>query len=147
VIIFATQPYISNGIGLFALKSNYKLKNFIIMKTQQYFLKDKTNDSEPFIYQNSKGEFKQAQSRKIGADLEVTSGKAKIRLKNIDAANVPALRYEELPSDKWEELYAIDPTNLNITEATITRTATGNTLYKCKDYDYTSQNCFIWATS
>jgi len=27
------------------------------MKTQQYFLKDKTNDSEPFIYQNSKGEF------------------------------------------------------------------------------------------
>ncbi len=47
------------------------------------------------------------------------------------------------PKDKqgFKELYAIDPTALNFTNATVTVTATGTTLYKCKEWDFDSQSC------
>ncbi|MCF7861065.1 hypothetical protein K9M79_02380 [Candidatus Woesearchaeota archaeon] len=38
--------------------------------------------------------------------------------------------------------YAIDPTDLNFTNATVTATATGRFLYKCKDYNFSTQTCF-----
>ncbi|MBW2984920.1 Ig-like domain-containing protein, partial [Candidatus Woesearchaeota archaeon] len=41
----------------------------------------------------------------------------------------------------YVEVYAIDPTRFNFTEATVTVTAKGNALYKCKDWDFTTQTC------
>ena len=41
----------------------------------------------------------------------------------------------------FDELYAIDPTNINFTNAIVTVTATSNTLYKCKEWNFTEQNC------
>jgi len=39
------------------------------------------------------------------------------------------------------EVYAIDPTAINFTNATVTVTATGNVLYKCKNWNFTEQTC------
>ncbi len=39
------------------------------------------------------------------------------------------------------EVYAIDPTALDFTEATVTVTAKGTQLYKCKDWNFASQAC------
>ncbi|MBD3248812.1 DUF2341 domain-containing protein [Candidatus Woesearchaeota archaeon] len=40
------------------------------------------------------------------------------------------------------QLYAIDPTNLNFTNATVTVTAKGTKLYKCREWNFTEQSCF-----
>jgi 3-dehydroquinate dehydratase len=37
--------------------------------------------------------------------------------------------------------YSIDPTNLSFSNASVTVTATGNELYKCKNWNFTSQQC------
>jgi hypothetical protein len=47
----------------------------------------------------------------------------------------------DAPEGKWEEVYAIDPTSVNFTSATVTVTAKGNSLYKCKDWDFSAQSC------
>jgi hypothetical protein len=54
---------------------------------------------------------------------------------------------EDLESSKFEEqkfvqTYAIDPSALNFTNATVTVVATGTTLYKCADWNFTLQECF-----
>ncbi len=38
--------------------------------------------------------------------------------------------------------YALDPTQTNFTNATITKTAQGTELWKCKDYNFTTQTCY-----
>ncbi|MEM2173911.1 MAG: hypothetical protein QW199_00300 [Candidatus Pacearchaeota archaeon] len=44
------------------------------------------------------------------------------------------------PADSVE-VYAIDPTALNFTEALVTITAKGNELWKCKEWDFTERKC------
>lgn len=39
------------------------------------------------------------------------------------------------------EIYAIDPTAFAFTTATVTAVAAGDTLYKCKNWDFANQNC------
>ncbi len=41
----------------------------------------------------------------------------------------------------YDQVYAIDPTNVNFTTANVTVTATGNILYKCADWNFTMQEC------
>jgi len=50
---------------------------------------------------------------------------------------------ENLPSPgkAWEEVYAIDPSQVGFVNATVTVTAKGNELYKCKEWDFTNQQC------
>ncbi|MFH1828355.1 MAG: DUF2341 domain-containing protein, partial [Nanoarchaeota archaeon] len=47
---------------------------------------------------------------------------------------------EEL--SKYIKVYAIDPTAINFSNATVTVTATGTSLYKCKDWNFTRQSCY-----
>ncbi|MBU1112118.1 MAG: hypothetical protein KJ896_05035, partial [Nanoarchaeota archaeon] len=42
----------------------------------------------------------------------------------------------------YVKVYAIDPTQFNFTNATVTVTATGTELYKCKDWDFAEQSCY-----
>lgn len=44
--------------------------------------------------------------------------------------------------DGFSKVYAIDPTRLEFDNATVTVTATGTELYKCKDWNFTEQSCF-----
>ena len=41
---------------------------------------------------------------------------------------------------KWDKMYAIDPA-INFTSGSITATASGKSLFKCKDWDFASQSC------
>ncbi|MBU0470474.1 MAG: hypothetical protein KJ984_03290, partial [Nanoarchaeota archaeon] len=43
---------------------------------------------------------------------------------------------------KYIEVYAIDPTAINFSSATVTVTAKGTSLYKCKDWNFTRQSCY-----
>jgi len=55
------------------------------------------------------------------------------------------VRIDDVPKEKEEgfvEVYAIDPTQFNFTTATVTVTATGSELYKCKDWNFTEQLCY-----
>ncbi|MEA3430533.1 MAG: hypothetical protein U9R08_04635, partial [Nanoarchaeota archaeon] len=53
------------------------------------------------------------------------------------------IKIDDVPEfDNYVEVYAIDPTNLNFTNATVTVTATGTELYKCKDWNFATQTCF-----
>ena len=58
------------------------------------------------------------------------------------------IKFEELDISEHEELgdyvqaYAIDPTAMNFTTANVTVVATGTSLYKCKEWDFTEQKCF-----
>jgi hypothetical protein len=46
----------------------------------------------------------------------------------------------------WSDAYAIDPTKMNFTSATVTAVASGTQLYKCKDWNFTEQKCYgEWA--
>ncbi|HME86784.1 MAG TPA: hypothetical protein VKE88_00015, partial [Candidatus Nanoarchaeia archaeon] len=47
----------------------------------------------------------------------------------------------DAPVGTWEEVYAIDPSAINFTNGTVTATATGNSLYKCKAWNFTEQRC------
>ncbi|MCK4589617.1 MAG: hypothetical protein KAT77_04180 [Nanoarchaeota archaeon] len=40
------------------------------------------------------------------------------------------------------EVYAIDPSRFNFTNATVTVTAKGTSLYKCKDWNFSTQSCY-----
>ena len=42
----------------------------------------------------------------------------------------------------WKKVYSINPTELNFTNAVVTSIANGNALYKCKDWNYSRQECF-----
>ena len=49
---------------------------------------------------------------------------------------------EEFNKLGYIQSYAIDPTQLNFTNATVTIVAKGNSLYKCKDWNFTKQKCY-----
>ncbi|MBW3018128.1 hypothetical protein KY325_03145, partial [Candidatus Woesearchaeota archaeon] len=47
---------------------------------------------------------------------------------------------------KWVQLYSIDPTEVDFETAEITVVAKGSELYKCKDWNFTTQTCYgEWA--
>ncbi len=68
-----------------------------------------------------------------------------IEFKDIDAtSDVNAvIGIDDVPEANtgYVEVYAIDPTELNFTEATVTVTATGSALYKCASWDFENQTC------
>ncbi|MBW2980813.1 hypothetical protein KY360_05345 [Candidatus Woesearchaeota archaeon] len=88
--------------------------------------------------------------------LSIKEGKYNIRIKprehpiksivvhdvNISSNITEFIDIDDVPEfGDYVEVYAIDPTRFNFTNATVTVTATGNELYKCKDWDFEAQNC------
>ncbi|MBW2999400.1 hypothetical protein KY339_01905, partial [Candidatus Woesearchaeota archaeon] len=88
--------------------------------------------------------------------LNLTKGKYKVNIKpkdhpikeielndvDVDANITEFLQIDDVPEfGGYIEVYAIDPTNINFTEATVTVTAKGRVLYKCKDWHFEDQLC------
>ncbi|MFH0978154.1 MAG: Ig-like domain-containing protein [Candidatus Woesearchaeota archaeon] len=42
---------------------------------------------------------------------------------------------------RWKRVFAIDPSNLNFTSALVTLRAQGKALYKCREWDFSRQQC------
>ncbi|MEM7815005.1 MAG: hypothetical protein QXF55_01535, partial [Candidatus Aenigmatarchaeota archaeon] len=64
----------------------------------------------------------------------------------LSAGSEAAMRIDDVPEDiiteyQFVEVYAIDPTALNFTEATVTATAKGTELWKCKDWNFEARRC------
>ncbi len=81
-------------------------------------------------------------------DMDVTpkSGPIKkIELKNLVVSGTTELGIDNVPESKGTsnsvEVYAIDPSSLSFTDATVTVVAKGNELYKCKDWNFANQEC------
>jgi hypothetical protein len=77
-------------------------------------------------------------------DIEITPdirSIRKIRFMELEIADEFNLGIEDLEMPQFVKSYAIDPTMLNFTEAFVTATAIGNTLYKCADWDFENQAC------
>jgi hypothetical protein len=72
-------------------------------------------------------------------DIPKEKAVSEINKLQIDTAPLP----EETPKENavWTTVYAIDPTKVNFSEATVTVNATGTTLYKCKEWNFSEQFC------
>ncbi|MBW2990744.1 hypothetical protein KY348_03500 [Candidatus Woesearchaeota archaeon] len=74
----------------------------------------------------------------------------KILFRNLEAKGTESieLRIDDLTDNTEKtgqdskQFYVIDPTSLNFTKAYVTVTAKGESLRKCKDWNYTTQTCF-----
>ncbi|MEM2873973.1 MAG: PGF-pre-PGF domain-containing protein [Candidatus Nanoarchaeia archaeon] len=93
------------------------------------------------------------------AGLNILKGKYKIKVKpqnipikeivftdiNINQNVTAFIKLDDVPEtenyERYTEIYAIDPTALNFTEATVTVTAKGSELWKCKDWDFEARRC------
>ena len=49
---------------------------------------------------------------------------------------------EKISEKDFVEVYAIDPTSFDFTEAVVTVAAKGTELYKCKDWNFSKQKCY-----
>ncbi|MBN1170141.1 right-handed parallel beta-helix repeat-containing protein, partial [Candidatus Micrarchaeota archaeon] len=68
-------------------------------------------------------------------DLEIADGeKGYLGLEMLASGHTPF-------GDNAVQVFAIDPTELNFTEAEVTVTAKGTELYKCAEWDFASQTC------
>ncbi|MBR9693100.1 hypothetical protein GOV07_04190 [Candidatus Woesearchaeota archaeon] len=80
--------------------------------------------------------------------LNTKNDPVEIELNDVTPNQKINLRYEEVTKPikvrNRESLttYALDPSAIDFTDGTLTRTATGKQLWKCKDWDYDSQHCF-----
>ena len=117
---------------------------------------NKTIDAIIAFYdlEENKKEFES--SEKIG---KVKRGQHKIIVKP-ENLNINSIVFEDITLDKnidkfikidypnlddysdFVQIYAIDPSEFNFTEATVTGTAIGDILLKCKDWNFTEQKCF-----
>jgi len=75
----------------------------------------------------------------------LTEAVEKIEFHNISfngTLNLGVEDVEDVEDGKYIQSYAIDPTELNFTNATVTVTAKGTKLFKCRDWDFDSQTCY-----
>lgn len=62
--------------------------------------------------------------------------------KNQTDFRIESVPLEKLSNKKFIDAFAIDPTNLEFESAEVTIQATGRELWKCKDYNYSTQTCY-----
>jgi hypothetical protein len=67
----------------------------------------------------------------------------RVRLHGVRSAAAVDVGLEELPVEGtgWEQMYAIDLSNSNFSNGTLTAVALGSELYKCKEWNFTEQQC------
>jgi pimeloyl-ACP methyl ester carboxylesterase len=123
--------------------------------TKQIKLKDsKGNElAAEIVYEASEvaaSELPEIGRRAVSIKVNVGESSVKeIKFKdlNVDALDEEiSLGIDSVPEENIElnnavNVYAIDPTQLDFTEATVTAVAQGEELWKCKDWDFASQQC------
>ncbi len=91
-------------------------------------------------------------------DLELIMNRTSVKnmiFYNITFDQTFELGFEEMPNEsvsnyflsnerirRIDKVYAIDPTKIKFDSAVITFIASGNELYKCKDYNFTNRTCY-----
>ena len=111
-----------------------------------------------FLLEDSKGVQRTRETRVMqtpfGREIELLSPVApvnSIRFRGLRDGVLQRLRIEEVQGTSVHgrpsvQSYAIDPTGLDFANATVTAKAVGTELYKCEQYDFSTQNCWgNWA--
>ncbi|MFC1685886.1 hypothetical protein ACFLZZ_02575 [Nanoarchaeota archaeon] len=96
---------------------------------------------------DSSGNLISAEVEDIDGGVILTPGSgpvSKITFYNLrKVGNNVALGIDSVASDEsFEKIYAIDPSELEFDNATVTVQASGDSLYKCTDWNFTNQECF-----
>ncbi|MFC1741508.1 hypothetical protein ACFL3V_03155 [Nanoarchaeota archaeon] len=83
--------------------------------------------------------------------VKIDFQRANISVKHVDMADMDVqdaagfLKVDDVPRKpklkRFAEVYAIDPTSISFTEASVTAEAKGTELYKCKEWDFAAQQC------
>ncbi|MEA3430520.1 MAG: hypothetical protein U9R08_04570, partial [Nanoarchaeota archaeon] len=106
-------------------------------------VKDKNNN---FIIQTTGLSNTQLTKGKYNIDVDINNKHVKkIEFKGVEVSKNTAglVKVEDVePFGKYKKVYSIDPTPSKFTEATVTVTATGTELYKCKDWNFDEQHCY-----
>ena len=71
----------------------------------------------------------------------VTNAIDSIEFYNITTDRDLNIRLDDLEREEFVQSFAIDPEELNFTNATVNITAQGEELYKCEEWDYETQEC------
>ena len=83
----------------------------------------------------------------LGDDIKIKLEEGPIKeifIKNMRNLNLTFLKIDNVPETTVPgavEVYAIDISTLNFTNATVTAIAKGNVLYKCKTWNFTAREC------
>ena len=60
-----------------------------------------------------------------------------------ESSSANILKIEQAVQEtEFTQSYSIDPTTLSFSNATVTITASGNSLFKCKEWNFTAQECY-----
>ncbi|MFH1641540.1 MAG: hypothetical protein ABIC04_01440, partial [Nanoarchaeota archaeon] len=108
----------------------------------------KDSSDEPVSY---KIKYKKLDSTKYDVEFNFENRKIKnIQFKNLDIGENQTidLKIDDVPKEKIKiskdvkNSFAIDPSNLNFTNATMTVEAKGTELWKCRDWNFSTQSCY-----
>ncbi len=128
-------------------------KEWLVIKKHNQEIVEKTMDLYDFKTGKKYSTTKNAQRAPIGPyDTEVSIKNhpiKKIFFRNLEirGSNQLELRIDDLTGNAEKagtgskQFYVIDPTSLNFTNATVTVTAKGESLRKCKEWNYSEQRC------
>ncbi|MFW6014293.1 MAG: hypothetical protein ACOCZ6_04005 [Nanoarchaeota archaeon] len=72
----------------------------------------------------------------------ITNAIDSIEFYNITTGRDLDIRLDDLERQDFVQSFAIDPEQLNFTNATVNITAQGQEIYKCEEWDYESQSCY-----
>ena len=131
---------INNSISNETLNITANITSNITDKKIKHQLKDskKNKIDSDMIVLKDKGNKK---------DIKITPRHGPVKnivIENISDENI-SLGIDDVPESAMKnsvEVYAIDPTQLNFSEATVTATAKGYKLWKCKDWNFDEQKCY-----
>ncbi len=119
------------------LPENITSKNISVLNLSKFEIKDS---------KKQKLNYKVIKQEKDSLEIEI-HGKNIKSMKFEGVRNLTELYLEELPENeikdkKFKKIYAVNPALLDFDNATLTIKATGNELYKCKDWNFTEQKCY-----
>ncbi|MFQ5474900.1 MAG: hypothetical protein ACE5DM_03625, partial [Candidatus Nanoarchaeia archaeon] len=72
---------------------------------------------------------------------ELSSVVEEIIFNDIDTERIADLGVEDLEEEQFVQSFAIDPTDMNFSDAVVTVTAKGTQLYKCKEWNFEARSC------
>ncbi len=126
--------------GTFILKHQVSLEYDGLAKSIPAYFKLPLEKKESFIKRQTNPE----DQNKIDSIRlrNLTSAVKQIDFRSIEYKGAINLGIEDVEIEDYIQSYAIDPAMLNFTNATVTATAKGTELYKCKEWNFTAQKCF-----
>ncbi|MFC1691757.1 hypothetical protein ACFL0W_06275, partial [Nanoarchaeota archaeon] len=161
------SSYVDNlSIDEFVSKDTVIIEDSNVSDVESIVSNESSEESEEEILSTKEISLavKNAKGKELDAEIEVIKtlrkGKSKVKVSpkdhpikeivfsdlGVDENTAENIKIDDVPEEEefssFVEVYAIDPTNLDFTNATVTVVATGTNLFKCKDWNFEQQECY-----